>query len=69
MCDKRRTNTFVLNRFKVEEHSSYFGVTFAAWACFRLDRLKQGYRLIDLYDTKGNLTEGKLFVRIEKVAK
>lgn len=38
----------------------------AAWACVRLDRLGQGYRFIHLLDSKGNLTEGNILVKVEK---
>jgi hypothetical protein len=38
----------------------------AAWACFRLDRLQPGLRMIHLYDANGMLTKGVLFVRITK---
>lgn len=41
----------------------------AAWACVRLDRLRRGYRLVDLTDCKGNASGGKLFVRIDKAAR
>jgi hypothetical protein len=34
----------------------------AAWACFRLDRLQPGIRIIHLYDA----TKGVLLVRIRK---
>jgi hypothetical protein len=38
-----------------------------AWACIRLDRLRQGYRFISLRDMKGNVIEGgKLLVKITK---
>jgi hypothetical protein len=38
-----------------------------AWACIRLDRLRQGYRFIRLFDTKGNTVRGgRLFVKIDK---
>ncbi|PQE05630.1 phosphatidylinositol-specific phospholipase C protein [Rutstroemia sp. NJR-2017a BBW] len=53
-------------RFKVED-SNYSGDDLAAWACIRLDRLQQGYRLIPLKDVKGNATEGLLLVKIEKI--
>lgn len=36
----------------------------AAWACIRFDRLKSGYRLVYLFDKKGNATKGVLLVRI-----
>jgi len=37
-----------------------------AWACFRLNRLQQGVRLIHLYDLEGQATPGYLLVRINK---
>jgi hypothetical protein len=54
------------NRFKIKDESPYFRDQVAAWACIRLDRLQQGYRFIDLTDCKGNPSEGKLFVKIDK---
>ena len=58
------------NRFKIKDESTYLlsreRDQVAAWACIRLDRLRQGYRLVDLTDCKGNPSEGKLFVKIEK---
>ncbi|TGO20258.1 hypothetical protein BPAE_0318g00040 [Botrytis paeoniae] len=53
-------------RFKIED-ANYSKDELAAWACIRLDRLQQGYRLIPLKDIKGNSTEGLLLVKIEKV--
>ncbi|KAF2750751.1 hypothetical protein M011DRAFT_396251 [Sporormia fimetaria CBS 119925] len=38
----------------------------AAWACFRLDRLAPGLRMLHLYDSNGLITKGVLFVRIRK---
>ncbi|KAF7544708.1 hypothetical protein G7Z17_g9734 [Cylindrodendrum hubeiense] len=38
----------------------------AAWACVRLDRLGHGYRFVHLLDCEGRLTNGALFVKIEK---
>lgn len=38
----------------------------AAWACFRLDRLQPGFRMLHLYDSNGVVTKGVLFVRIRK---
>lgn len=38
----------------------------AAWACIRLDRLQQGYRLIKLKDHDGYPGDGMLLVKIEK---
>ncbi|QSZ37385.1 hypothetical protein DSL72_009483 [Monilinia vaccinii-corymbosi] len=53
-------------RFKIED-ANYSKDELAAWACIRLDRVQQGYRLIPLKDAKGNSTEGLLLVKIEKV--
>ncbi|ESZ95253.1 BcPLC2, phospholipase C [Sclerotinia borealis F-4128] len=52
-------------RFKVED-ANYSKDELAAWACIRLDRLQQGYRLIPLKDAKGYSTDGLLLVKIEK---
>ncbi|KAH8732648.1 hypothetical protein GQ44DRAFT_600960 [Phaeosphaeriaceae sp. PMI808] len=38
----------------------------AAWACFRLDRLRPGLRILHLYDANGVVTRGALLVRIRK---
>ncbi|KAJ5296703.1 Dolichyl-phosphate-mannose--protein mannosyltransferase 1 [Penicillium atrosanguineum] len=38
----------------------------AAWACIRVDRLREGYRLVHLHDTTGEKTGGMLLVRISK---
>ncbi|KAL8733993.1 MAG: hypothetical protein Q9166_001754 [cf. Caloplaca sp. 2 TL-2023] len=38
----------------------------AAWACIRLDRLKEGYRFVRLLDANGDVSQGMLLVRIEK---
>lgn len=43
--------------------------TMAGWACIRLDRLRTGYRFVSLMDARGNPTEGKLLVRIEKLVR
>ncbi|KAF2727273.1 hypothetical protein EJ04DRAFT_451671 [Polyplosphaeria fusca] len=39
----------------------------AAWACFRLDRLQPGYRVLHLFNSNGVISRGVLFVRIKKV--
>ncbi|EFX01967.1 phospholipase c [Grosmannia clavigera kw1407] len=41
----------------------------AGWASFRLDQLRTGYRFISLMDGRGNPTDGKLLVLVEKVVK
>jgi hypothetical protein len=52
-------------RFKIKDDE--FGRdSLAAWACIRLDRLQEGYRLIPLYDCSGAKSGGVLLVRIIK---
>lgn len=41
----------MLSRLTFADHSSDDGLF--AWASLRLDRLKQGYRLVQLYDGEG----------------
>ncbi|KAL8798563.1 MAG: hypothetical protein Q9182_006560 [Xanthomendoza sp. 2 TL-2023] len=38
----------------------------AAWACIRLDRLKEGYRFVQLLNASGNMSRGMLLVKISK---
>jgi hypothetical protein len=38
----------------------------AGWACYRVDRLLPGYRMIHLYDSNGILTQGIIWVRIAR---
>lgn len=53
------------NRMKV--HDDELGKDdLAAWACFRLDRLQQGYRLVHLMDARGVESDGFLLVKITK---
>jgi hypothetical protein len=40
--------------------------TLVGWSCVRLDRLRQGYRLVHLLDEKGTETEAVLLVRVTK---
>ncbi|RAL02976.1 putative phosphoinositide-specific phospholipase C [Aspergillus ibericus CBS 121593] len=55
--------TFV--RFKIKDNE-WMRNALAAWACIRLDRLREGYRVINLYDATGAPTEGALLVHITK---
>ncbi|KAE8144472.1 PLC-like phosphodiesterase [Aspergillus avenaceus] len=55
--------TFV--RFKVKD-DEIGRDSLAAWACIKLDRLQEGYRLIPLYNCSGAQTDGFLLVRIVK---
>jgi hypothetical protein len=36
----------------------------AAWACVRVDRLREGYRFVHLVDAEGVETEGAVLVRV-----
>jgi hypothetical protein len=54
-----------VNRFKVMDDER-LSDDLAAWACFRLDRLQPGLRLLHLYDSNGVLTNGVILVRIKK---
>ncbi|KAJ4415164.1 hypothetical protein N0V85_002834 [Neurospora sp. IMI 360204] len=38
----------------------------AAWACVRLDRLREGYRFVHLLDAKGMESDGVVLVKISK---
>ncbi|KAF2754126.1 PLC-like phosphodiesterase [Pseudovirgaria hyperparasitica] len=38
----------------------------AGWACYRVDRLQPGYRMLHLYDSEGVLSKGVIWVRITK---
>ncbi|EZF71122.1 hypothetical protein H105_06744 [Trichophyton soudanense CBS 452.61] len=52
-------------RFKIKDDE--IGIDdLLAWACIRLDRLRQGFRFIRLFDTNGKPTDGILLVRISK---
>lgn len=52
-------------RFKIQDDE--FGKDdLAAWACVRLDRLKEGYRFVHLLDATGVTSAGLLLVNIQK---
>ncbi|KAL8776968.1 MAG: hypothetical protein Q9213_008065 [Squamulea squamosa] len=52
-------------RFKIQDDE--IGTDdLAAWACIRLDRLKEGYRFVHLLDANGDKSRGMLLVRIKK---
>lgn len=38
----------------------------AAWACMRLDRLGNGYRFVHLMDCEGHITDGAIFIKVDK---
>ncbi|KAJ5572812.1 hypothetical protein N7450_009796, partial [Penicillium hetheringtonii] len=52
-------------RFKIKD-DEIGRDSLAAWACIRLDRLREGYRLVHLLDCTGEKTGGILLVRIAK---
>lgn len=62
-------------RLYVEDEGSKTAVSLnrndalAGWACLRLDQLQVGYRFVSLLDARGNPTDGKLLVLIEKVVR
>jgi len=37
-----------------------------AWACFRLDRLGEGVRMIHLYDAERRPCKGRIMVGVQK---
>ncbi|EEU35876.1 uncharacterized protein NECHADRAFT_35018 [Fusarium vanettenii 77-13-4] len=52
-------------RFKVVDvQKSLAAPPLLGWACIRLDRLREGYRLIELSDARGRVTSGVLLVKI-----
>ncbi|KPM34196.1 hypothetical protein AK830_g12376 [Neonectria ditissima] len=54
-------------RFKVEDAAKLGSSPLLAWACIRLDRLRNGYRFVRLMDSRGcPVNDGKLLVKIEK---
>lgn len=53
-------------RFKVKDYDLISSDDLAGWSCIRLDRLRNGYRFVHLYDDRGRPTKGVLLVRIEK---
>ncbi|TKA65347.1 hypothetical protein B0A49_10966 [Cryomyces minteri] len=53
-------------RFKVVHDDSFGRDDVAAWACLRLDRVRQGYAFVHLYDAHGMQTAGVLLVRVAK---
>jgi hypothetical protein len=41
----------------------------AAYACVRLDRLGEGYRVVHLSNCFGKVTDGIILVKVEKISK
>ncbi|KAF4595253.1 phospholipase C [Ophiocordyceps camponoti-floridani] len=60
--------SFIRLKVEAESRSGIVSPTLLAWACIRLDRLRQGYRIIHLMDADSKqVPGGKLLVRISKV--
>lgn len=59
----------MLDRFKIMDDEMLSRDDMVSWACFRLNRLQPGIRLIHLRDTEGQTTKGYLLVRISKSIK
>lgn len=57
--------TSCFGRFKVMDDER-LSDDLAAWACFRLDRLQPGIRMLHLYTSNGEVSDGVLLVRIKK---
>lgn len=53
-------------RFHVDHQGRGWPAQRTAWACIRLDRLQEGYRLIKLKTDDGYSSDGVLLVKIEK---
>ncbi|CRG88288.1 hypothetical protein PISL3812_05317 [Talaromyces islandicus] len=53
-------------RFKIKDNEFGRRDSLVAWACIRLDRLKQGYRFVHLKDHLGQPSAGALLIRINK---
>jgi len=56
----------LLHRIKVVNDESMMKDELLAWACFRLDRLGEGVRMMHLYDAESKPCKGKIMVRVEK---
>ncbi|KAJ5469583.1 hypothetical protein N7539_009201 [Penicillium diatomitis] len=52
-------------RFKIKDDEIGYD-SLAAWACIRLDRLREGYRFVQLYDCNGEQSGGLLLIRVQK---
>ena len=53
-------------RFKIQDDETFGKDDLAAWACVRLDRLKEGWRFLHLKDAFGGKSQGVLFLGVEK---
>jgi hypothetical protein len=62
---RRITDLLRFIRFKIKD-DEIGRDQLAAWTCIRLDRLREGYRLVHLHDCTGEKTGGVLLVNITK---
>lgn len=65
VCCLIRPHLLIDCRFKVKD-DEIGRDSLASWACIRLTRLQEGYRVIRLYKTDGSETGGYILVRIMK---
>ena len=64
---KQATDLILLSFFRFKIKDDELGRDpLAAWACIRLDRLREGYRLVHLHECAGEKTGGVLLVNIVK---
>lgn len=64
---KQATDSILLSFFRFKIKDDELGRDpLAAWACIRLDRLREGYRLVHLHECAGETTGGFLLVNIVK---
>jgi len=53
-------------RFKVSDSVEVLDDPLARWACLRVDRMREGLRMIRLFDALGRRSDGILFARVMK---
>ncbi|KAL9100895.1 MAG: hypothetical protein Q9163_003787 [Psora crenata] len=54
-------------RFKIHNDEMFGKDSLAAWACIRLDRLREGWRFLHLRDGNGGESPGMMLLGIEKI--
>ncbi|KAL9124874.1 MAG: hypothetical protein Q9217_005846 [Psora testacea] len=54
-------------RFKIQDDEIFGKDPLAAWACIRLDRLKEGWRFVHFRNALGGESQGMLLLGIEKI--
>lgn len=66
-ADAHANSRHSASRFKIKD-DEIGRDSLAAWACIRLDRLREGYRFVHLYDCAGGKKGAVLLVRVTKRA-